>query len=311
MDKYVIITDTTSDLRKEYQEKYDIKVINGHIICPDKTEIPAFLEWKDWDRDQFYTDLKKNPDGWTTAPPNVQEYIMAYESYIKEGYGILAITISGGISGSYGFMTDARKQLLKDYPDAKIECIDSRKFGPCIGLLCVYAAMNRDKGMNLKENAEEIEKLKMSMHQAGWLDDLSFVAKKGRISHPKAFFGTLAGVKPLGDFDDNGLTTVIGKVKGAATAYKVLLDYMEKTIKNPEDQIIFIAQTSREKQALQFKEMIVERFHPKEIYVNDVFPVCGINIGPGLMAAYYVGKPLSRELTYEKQLMDSIINGEK
>ena len=57
--------------------------------------------------------------------------------------------------------------------------------------------------------------------------------------------------------------------------------------------------------------MIVERFHPKEIYVNDVFPVCGINIGPGLMAAYYVGKPLSRELTYEKQLMDSIINGEK
>ena len=37
--------------------------------------------------------------------------------------------------------------------------------------------------------------------------------------------------------------------------------------------------------------MIEENFHPKAVIINDVFPMSGINIGPGLMAAYYVGKP--------------------
>ena len=127
-----------------------------------------------------------------------------------------------------------------------------------------------------------------------------------RKREPKAFFGTLAGVKPIGEFDYNGLTTVLGKVKGAKTAYSVLLGYMEATIENPEDQIIFIAQTNRLPQAMEYKKMIEEKFHPKAVFVNDVFPSCGINIGPGLMAAYYMGKPISRDLSEERALFEKL-----
>jgi len=164
-------------------------------------------------------------------------------------------------------------------------------------------------GMDFEKTCNEVESMKSRLHQAGWMDDLSFVAKKGRITHASAFMGTLVGIKPLGEFDSNGLTTVIGKVKGAKSAYKALLSYMEQTIEDPENQIIFLAQTCREKQAEEFRDMIVERFHPKEIHVNEVFQSCGANIGPGLMAAYYVGKPLSADLSAEKEIMNKIING--
>ena len=50
--------------------------------------------------------------------------------------------------------------------------------------------------------------------------------------------------------------------------------------------------------------MIDERFHPKEIYVSDVFAMNGINVGPGLMAAYYTGKPISKDLSEEKKILE-------
>ena len=306
MKSFVILADATCDLSEEFQREYDIGVIPGHIELPDGTEIPAFLKWEKYSREDFYASLKKNPNGYSTSPANVAEFSAAMEPYAAENVGVLLLTISSGISGAFSFASQAREELLQKYPSAEIRIVDSMRFGPGFGLMAVYASMLRSQGKTLAETAQWLEDNKNRFHQAGWLDDLSFVAKKGRITQPKAFFGTLAGVKPIGEFDYNGLTTVLGKVKGAKTAYSVLLGYMEATIENPEEQIIFIAQTNRLPQAMEYKKMIEEKFHPKAVFVNDVFPSCGINIGPGLMAAYYMGKPISRDLSEERALFDKL-----
>lgn len=306
MKSFVILADATCDLSEEFQREYDIGVIPGHIALPDGTEIPAFLKWEKYSREDFYASLKKNPNGYSTSPANVAEFSAAMEPYAAENVGVLLLTISSGISGAFNFASQAREELLQKYPSAEIRIVDSMRFGPGFGLMAVWASMLRAQGKTLAETTQWLEDNKNRFHQAGWLDDLSFVAKKGRITQPKAFFGTLAGVKPIGEFDYNGLTTVLGKVKGAKTAYSVLLGYMEATIENPEEQIIFIAQTNRLPQAMEYKKMIEEKFHPKAVFVNDVFPSCGINIGPGLMAAYYMGKPISKDLSEERALFDKL-----
>ncbi|MBQ9680131.1 MAG: DegV family protein [Ruminococcus sp.] len=307
MSEFILMADAGCDLSAEFQEKYDIKVINGHLVLPGKGDVPTFMKWEDVSREQFYTELKKNPNDYATAPPNITEYENAFESYVKDGKDVICVTISSAISGALGFATTARKNILEKYPNAKITLVDSMRFGPGFGLMLVHASILRSDGKSFEEVAEYLEQNKNRFHQAGWLDDLSFVAKKGRITHPKAFFGQLAGIKPIGEFDAGGLTTVLGKAKGAKAAYAVLLKYIEATIENPEDQYIFIAQTSRFPQAEQYKKMIEEKFHPKAVYINDVFPFCGINIGPGLMAAYYMGKPISEDLSEERALIEKFI----
>ena len=304
MSKFTIVADATCDLKEEFQKEYDVRIVPGHVVLPGKKEILSYPGWKDMTREEFYADLKKRPDEYATSPANVTEFTAAFEEALKEGNDVLAMTISGGISGAYGFATQAKKQMEEKFPDRKIIVIDSRRFGPGFGLMTTYASRLRAEGKSIDEVAAYIEENKNRFHQAGWLDDLTFVAKKGRITHPKAFFGTLAGVKPIGEFDKNGLTTVLGKVKGAKAAYEVLLNYIAETIEKPEEQIIFIAQTNRLPQAEQYKQMIEERFHPKAIYINDVFPTCGINVGPGLMAAYYFGRPISDDLSFERALIE-------
>lgn len=306
---FVILADATCDLSEQMQEQYGIGIVPSHINLPDGRCIPSFLKWEEFSRDEFYTNLKNNPTGYTTAPPNVEEFEAAFEEYAKQGKDILLLTISSGISGTFNFAQGAKKELLTRYPDVNIRIIDTLRFGPAHGLISVYASKLREEGKSIDEVANYIEANRNRFHQAGWLDDLSFVAKKGRITHAKAFFGTLAGVKPLGEFDYNGLTTIIGKVKGAKTAYQTLMNYIENTIEEPEEQIIFIAQTNRLAQAEVYKQMIEEKFHPKAVFINDVFPMCGINIGPGLMAAYYFGKPISKDLSEERAIIDSFVNG--
>ena len=120
--------------------------------------------------------------------------------------------------------------------------------------------------------------------------------------------GTIVGIKPIGEFDYNGMTTVLGKAKGAKKAYAVLLSYIEATIEDAQEQIIFIAQSNRLAQAEHYKKMIEERIAPKEVRIIDVFPGSGINVGPGLMAAYYMGKPISQDLAAEKELVNRFLN---
>lgn len=311
MRKYVIIADSTCDLSEQFQTRYDIEILQGHIHLPNKEEILSFQKWETMSRDQFYADLKNAPDDFSTSPPNVSEFEAAFEKHLSEGSDILCLTISSGISGAYNFAMRAKTLAQEKYPDGKIHCVDTMRFGPGFGLMAIHAAILRDEGKSLEEVVDYLENNKNRYHQAGWLDDLSFVAKKGRLTHAKAFFGTLVGVKPLGEFDYNGLTTVIGKVKGAKTAYSVLLSYIENTIQNPEEQIIFIAHTNRYANAVKYQELIEQRFHPKAIYINDVFPSCGINIGPGLMAAYYLGTPISSDLSVEKHLIETAVEKEQ
>ncbi len=307
MKKFEILADMTCDLGREFTEKYNIRLLPGHLKFPGDTEMHAFVEWKEITKEEFYASLKKDPDGFSTSPPNSREFEDAMEEVVKDGMPLLVMTISSGISGAYGFAVTARDSVLEKYPNAEISVVDTMRFGPGFGLMVVYAAMLREEGKTLSEVAEYLESNKNRFHQAGWLDDLSFVAKKGRLTHAKAFFGTLAGVKPIGEFDYNGLTTVIGKAKGTKAAYAALLDYIEKTVEDPEGQIFFIAQTNRMPQAEEYRRLIEEKFHPKAIFINDVFPSCGINIGPGLMAAYYVGKPISSDLSEEKAIIETFL----
>lgn len=310
MNPFVILTDTTCDLPEAFQKDYEIEVIPGHIVLPSKEDIPAFLKWERFEQKEFYEKLKSDPNGFATAPPNIAECAAAMERFVAQGEGVLMLTISSGISGSYNFACAAKEVVLEKHPDAVIEIVDTLRFGAAIGLLALYASCLRRDGKTLTETAATLESFKNQVHQAGWLDDLSFVAKKGRLTHAKAFLGTLAGVKSIGEFDYNGLTTVIGKIKGAKTAYTVLLNYIEKTVIDPENQIFFISQSNRMDAAMTYKDLLQERFHPKEIHILDVFPSCGINIGPGLMAVYYRGKPISTDLSEERRIIEQIVNGD-
>ena len=177
--------------------------------------------------------------------------------------------------------------------------------------MLIYGNQKKAEGASIEETADYLNCLKYKIRQSGALDDLYFCVKTGRISNLKAFFGTMVGVHCMGEFTRNGLPAVIGKVKGKQSAICAAISYMKETIRNPEEQIVFVANSNRKEYAEQYAEMIRKEINPKEVIVNSVGMSCGASIGPGLMAAYYLGNETSEDLSTETQTMNKVIKNLK
>ena len=86
-----------------------------------------------------------------------------------------------------------------------------------------------------------------------------------------------------------------------------MLGYIEETVINPAEQIILVAHTDRRKQAEMYAEMIKEKFAPKEVLLCEVFAADGVNVGPGLCAAYYFGTEITHGLEKEREIIDKLM----
>ncbi len=305
---YAVLTDSTSDLSPELRERFGIDdYLRGVISTPEQENVECDLEARDDAYfDNFYKKLKANPKGYKTAALGLGPTKMRLRSWLEKGLDVLVVVISSALSGVYKIVMEASKELLKDFPERKILVLDSRRYSLGVGILAIKAAEHRKEGLSIEENYRLLEEERDCLHQMGPIDDLYYVASKGRISNAKAFFGTIFGIKPMGDFSSEGMVQPLGKVNGIEKTYKVIIEYMKKTIKNPENQIILMSQTLRRKEAEKAAELIRKEIRPREVIVSNIYPNTGINCGPGLYVAFYYGTKIV-DLEYEKKVFEDIV----
>lgn len=305
---YEIIIESTCDLNAENRAKFNIypDVIRGLVYIPGKEEIYSDLEFKNYSEAEFFKIVKAKAGKVHTAFAPYEEFIRVVEPVLKEGKDAIVFAISSGISGTYNGFLNWASVLLEDYPERKIAIIDTLKYSSASGLLAIYAALNRDKGMKFEDNVNWLNENKYCLHEAGPMDDLSFLAKNGRISAGKAFFGQLAGVQPFGDFTRDGKNAPLGTLKGEAKTNEVSLKYMLKLAKNIEDQIIVICHSMREKRALEFKRQLLEVAKPKDVIITHVGESCGPNMGPGLCAYFFMGSPITESREEEIKVFSEL-----
>lgn len=307
MSNYVIIPDSNADISLELKNKYNIIECGlSDIVLQDGRSLETNGSWGEINEKEFYASLKKNSNV-STAAKGPEYYEKLYEKYLVQGLDVLSIIITSALSSTYSFASLAAKKLMEKYPERKVLVLDSLKYSASELVLVIEAIKCQNENMTIEQNYAYLEKARYCVHQAGPMDDLKFLASKGRISNSKAFMGTIIGVNPIGEVSRQGKTTVLCKVKGGKKALKVSLEYLKRTIVNPKESTIVIAHSDREKKALLYKQMIEEEVCPKEIIMTVIGPACAPNIGPGLCAAYYIGKEISEDLSVEKAIFDSII----
>ena len=307
MKKFAIIYDSSSDLDKDLREKYGLEdYIHGMFYYPDGRESRCDLDWGEMTPEEFYTSMKGKKVLYKTGSPTYGETYDTFEKYLSQGIDVLSISMSSALSVTYQNCVNAANDINQKYTNNKVICVDSLRYSKAFGLLVILAAIKRDEGATIEETTEYLNQIKYNVHQMGPMDDLFFLVKTGRISGAKAFFGTLLGVNPMADFNRKGMSEVLTKVKGKKTAFDVTLKYMEKTIINPEEQIIFVTHSNREEHAKLLASMIKEKFNPKEIIISTVGMGCGASIGPGLCVAFYLGTPISENFENEKAIISEI-----
>lgn len=309
-ENFAILTDAGGDFTREIIEKYGIEETPmSTVVWPDGSEKPTDLYWDTMTPNEYFTLMTNKKNNFSSSIPSPQTIVDRLSALAAAGRNVVVITISSTMSGGYSAFTVGAREVMEKYPEVKIKVIDSLRYSGAIDLIAVEASLCREKGMDFDSTVKYLQDFRLRIHQCGFIDDLFFLARKGRIAKGKAFMGNMIGIKPLGDLcNETGQTQIIGKARGYKTVMKLFPEYIRKTIGDPTNKSFVVTYSLREPQALEMKKMIEETFKPKNLIFVPVGQSTGCNVGPGLAAAFYAGdEPVSPMCEKEAVILNELL----
>lgn len=291
MNKYIISCCSTADLSKEHFEKINVKYVCFHYemdgvqYTDDLGESIPF--------DEFYRRMAEGAET-KTSQINAEEFTAYFEPFLKEGYDILHVCLSSGLSGVVNSASIARDMLLEQYPDRKFYVVDSLGASSGYGLIMDTLADMRDQGTSIDELYNWVEEHKLNLHHWFFSTDLSFYVKGGRISKASGAIGNILNICPLLNMDNLGRLVPRFKIRGKK---KVIQEIVNKMLENAEGGAdysgkCYICQSACMEDARAVADLVEEKF-PKlngRVEINHVGTTIGSHTGPGTVALFFWGK---------------------
>lgn len=285
MQKYIITSDTTCDLPESYTTEHEIEIIPLYYNLDDV----IYGDEQNLAPSEFYNQMRagKMPTTMACNPDRIEK---CFRKYLEQGYDILHIAFSSGLSSSYSTAAFIGRDLSEEYPNNQVIVIDSKCASMGEGLLVHKAVCNCENGMNINENAKWLEENKLHLCHQFTVDDLHHLHRGGRVSKATAIIGTMINVKPVLYVDEEGKLVSLSNVRGRKKALNTLVDNMVTQCKNYENDIVFISHGDCLSDANYVANRIKELLGINNFMINYVCPTVGAHSGPGTIALFFMGE---------------------
>lgn len=284
MNKVKIITDSTVDLPKKYQEDLMIDVVPLHILWGNEN----FLDNVDITPEEFYKRLSKLKDLPTTSQPSSQEFVDFFKKYLDYGQDILGIFISAKLSGTVNSALQAKDILGTN----NIEVIDSKFTTLGTGFQVISAARASLNEASLAECKKTAGKIRQSTHIYFVVSTLEFLRRGGRIGGASALLGSALDIKPILMIKD-GKIEALEKVRTMKKALGRIVELFENEMKNQKEIYVGFSQATAPENAQFLKTNLLENFSRDdfiEIIDAGLSPVIGVHAGPGALALSFANE---------------------
>ena len=224
-----------------------------------------------------------------TSAINVGEFKAAFEEILKTDSDILYLGFSSGLSTTYNSACIAADDLMAEYKDSKIICVDTLCASAGFGMLLKMVVDKKNEGATIEQAAQYATQIRTNMCHWFTVDDLVYLKRGGRISPTVAFVGSILGVKPVLHMDNDGHLVNCFKVRGRKAAVTALADQYEKLSQKVQDGKVFISHGDCIDDAQYLASILAERFNVTAELITDVGPVIGAHSGPGTLALFFIG----------------------
>ena len=291
MSDYVVSCCSTADLTKEHFESRDLNYRCFHFEI-DGAEYPDDLG-ESMPFDHFYQEMA-NGAMTRTSQINADEYEEYFEGFLKEGRDILHVCLSSRISGTINSANIAKSILEERYPDRKIYVVDSCAASGGYGLLMNLIADKRDEGMDIDSLYEWTEEHKLYVHHWFFTSDLTFFIRGGRVSKTSGYIGSLLGICPLLNVNDEGKLIPRKKIRGKNKVIREIVKCMEEHAAGGADYSgkCYISNSACYEDARAVADLVEKKF-PKlngPVEITSIGTTIGSHTGPGTVALFFWGK---------------------
>ncbi len=169
-----IITDSAADLTDAEMERLNIHMVPVRLHFGER----SYLDKISMTPDEFYAELKRNPQHPTTSQPAPGDFRRQYQFLASHYRWVVSLHVSAAASGTW---QAAKSAAERTSAPGEILVFDSRNASVGQGLLCVYAAELAAAGQNGKQIFEALTRLRSATHTYVVLRDLTYGVRGGRV----------------------------------------------------------------------------------------------------------------------------------
>lgn len=274
-----IITDSASDLPKDYIEQHKLHVIPTPVVI-DNVD---YFDGSTIQTGEFYQildDIKRDVKTYHINPAMFTE---AFVPYAQAGDSVIYLCFSTGIAGTYNAANIALANVREDYPDFDLTIIDSKSASAGFGLVARKLIAMLEKGASKEEIIEAAEYFISHIKHVFTVQTLAYLIKGGRLTKFKGALAETLDMKPVLIVNETGALAVIKTVRGRKKSLRYLIDYAKETGYHLENQTVALCH-GEDLDSLDFVNgMVQETFHPKNTVISIVGCAIGAHTGRGII----------------------------
>lgn len=280
---FKIITDSASDMPGEIIDKYQLHVIptpvtiNGTDYFDGKTIFP----------EEFY---KIQAEGADIKTYHINQYMFEenFRPYAQAGDEVLYICFSTGIAGTFNAANLAKEAIQEEYPDFQITIIDSKCASMGFGLAVEKLLRMQANGAPKETIIEAAQYFCDHMEHVFTVETLEYLYKGGRLSRTSAVLGGVLDVKPILEVNEEGALEAVEKVRGRQKSLKRCVEMVGERGAELDRQIIGIVHGNDKPTCDHVKEMLMEKYHCRDIMESWVGCAIGAHTGPGIIGIVFL-----------------------
>ena len=282
MANVAVLTDSCSSIPQDMLEHLRIRTVayyihRGEEVLRDLVTIQRdeFLQW--------LVTARSLP---TTASPGPGDYFNAYKELVNEGKEqIVSIHMTSKGSGAFQAASVARTMIKDEYPDVRIEVIDTNNVSLCQGWMVIEAARGALAGLSLDQITGTVKKMMPITRMIQTADTLKYLYMGGRIGKAQQLVGSLLNIKPLIGMVD-GVIVPLGRAHSRGQAYQQMADMVADTIGKGKAKIAYVHAGARH-EVEKIKEIVESKVEVVESLFAELSPALAVHTGPGTAGLCY------------------------
>lgn len=284
---YLIVMDASADIDSKVFIEEDIRSIPMQYSLNEEMRESKGIESEELLK-SFY-DSQRSGELTKTTQITPYQYINFFSKLLNEGYSILYLSLSSGLSSTYQSAMLAASELNDEHKDEKVYVVDSLGATGGIGVLLELACKYRKEGKSIEENCALLNNAKLKLHHFFMVQDLMYLKRGGRVSGATAVVGTVLGIRPILKIDENGKLVNFAKRRGNKLALEELAKLFNENYELNDSPIYIVDGDAKE--LGDFLASEIKKIAPNAVVKRNMLsPIIGAHTGPGLVAVCFIGK---------------------
>ena len=282
MNKIKIITDSCCSLTKEQLENLGVDFLAMDITVDGET----FNSFNPpiSDPEEFYLRLEKS-ESCSTSCINIFLFQEIFEKYVKQGYDVFYIGLSGGMSCTNNNAKVAADEINKTY-GKHVWVADSLSESFAIAYDVIMAKRLADEGKSAQQIFEALDRNGLKTFAIFAPGDLKFLKRSGRISKFVASVGSMLKLVPVITANEKGELKLFSKAIGRKKALATIKTFLLENAELKSAGRIYIGHTGQKEEAEEMAAFLRANSTNKEIVIDFIDYTMGCNCGPKTLSVF-------------------------